>query len=463
MRISLFLLMAALMAAAYCENVTSYSFGDADTCWPNFVDNLTVQVTNLDMLPLEGIGVSVHYQYSKSFGNVYYDTAYTPTDRNGMMHVTVANREPKKDSVDCDLKITAKHDTALASTTVKATSHAGVIVLPIDLKLLNVHITDSYGKPIKGARVYANSMNATTDFSGRAAFLVGAGTVKVSAVFGEGVQEESVAVSAEDKKKDMTISVPVFDVEFKVVDHTGKPLDAAITIGKKTERTDGNGTARFYNISAYVPVVKATYNGIAKEIQPDFFSSKKETVIFDMSPPDIASVDVLQGKATTKLVMGIEDGGTHASGIDAGGITVQYSYGGKTWESAPVYLSGKNQFTADIPKTEHDGFVDFVIYAKDRDGNVQKLEGQFLSKAGPVANGTQDGPAVPDLPEVPSAPAKEDGLPIIPMAIGAAVLIGLFLIYRMKFAKPKGPEQPAEPEAPKFRLTGPEGPKPEAP
>jgi hypothetical protein len=180
------------------------------------------------------------------------------------------------------------------------------------------------------------------------------------------------------------ITFPYYRVEIDVMDDNGVPLDALVTMYNETfQLQDGyfeNNRSFGHNINYEISYKGLINKGvIIPELDP------RVQVVYDIHAPtfdDIISQTV--GDRAT-LTLEVSDPGLHPSGIDVTSIIVKYRMEPADpttpWNSAVVFPTGYNTFTAEVSDLPTDVVVQFAAEIKDKDGNRATIDGKFSTLA----------------------------------------------------------------------------------
>lgn len=394
-------------------------FAAKGVCGLNFYDEFFVQVLDAKSRPVEGAAVTVHYQVQS---NKYNDvTRYT--DRSGKAFFSISNTEPMLSFVDCKIDISAAKAGATASTSTTVGEHGPTIDLKIPtIYYLWVDVLDQHGNHIRNATVYANDLNATTDVTGRATFQLPAGEVYLLVKYLDGKREAGITIT-----DDVTyaISFTTYSMKIRVVDDSDRPLpEASIVVGAKSYSVNNDGLLEVANILNPRPSVIVSYKNLEKNVDVDLDMQVNYVVVFDVTPPVVEDVKVLPGNKSTRIVITAYDPGQRSSGIADGGITVHYTV--KELErQAGVYISGKDQFVAEIPHQPLNTVVKFSIEVRDAAGNYKTIEGNYISTdVIPEKNESKQ------TNETTTQQPQPTGFPLEYAIGGAVIVVLLYFGYR---------------------------------
>jgi hypothetical protein len=174
------------------------------------------------------------------------------------------------------------------------------------------------------------------------------------------------------------------------------------------------------------------YGGSEKTVEVDLSDNTEYNVIFDKTPPEISLKTQIKEKVVEVLIS-VKDAGEHASGVVTEDISLRYEIDGSgNWKKAVIYPITKDQFKAEIPKTEG-SIVSIVTDVSDKEGNKQSLEARLTIPGKPPV--VEDNQTTNET-VVGSDSPKKSGLPVEYVAGGVILLIVLIYgAYRLWFRK----------------------------
>ena len=399
----MFVLLAGVAFAAKC-----------DTQWE---DTVTVKVLDAKWRPIENAKVNITYQRDYTTGKGYVTTKDFYTDQFGYMSTTILNQEKNPKHVDCDIEIYVEYDRVVEKTTVTAEHHVVEIQVMFDAYRLTVRAIDGTGAPIANNPIRANGIWKNTSDSGYATFTVNAADdVEVAIPFRNAVVTRTIMV--EDDMQ-YTLQALLYDFGIEAVDDEGNPLEAFFVI------EDANYTGHSVELEEMTiarPRVSATYGVLTKNIEVDLSQKEDYTVVFDLTPPEITDVSVeMTEEGDMRIYFDVNDPGVHGSGPSLEDTEVGYTIGGSTKTTAPFVEGG--QYVAEIPNPPVNSLVRFTISAKDREGNMKTVEGEYLITPPPEEGEEEvpeEGEGGGELPEI----IEKD-----PLLLAVAAVIGLAIIW----------------------------------
>ncbi len=407
----------------------SFSFAEV-SCSPYFVDNFSVIVYDSQLRPIQDAEVKVYYQLDEttSKGHVWTYSFYT--GKNGMVeNIIIHNIEPLISRLDCEFTIYAKYAGKEVSKDVSVGIHSDIIDLELDAYLVSVKVMDQLSRPIQGAEVWFNSVNRTTDKTGLAYAHAIKGDLQILVQYADGKYTEDIKVASDVNK---VIGIQLYEFVISAIDDNGIPLQFNATIGMNEYGSDEKGQISVDRLGTAKPEVLVKYKNVEKPIYVDLSVQKKYTVVFDSTPPEIGGIKTIISGTATKLVIPAYDLGQYASGIDTDGIIVKYKIGdANSWQSTSVYLSGKDQYVAEIPNPKTESIVKFSIEARDKEGNIKDIDGQYLYA--PEQTTVQINQTQPAPP--PPSPPSEGISPIFLIAGFIIVTVVIYVAYRRFFGR----------------------------
>jgi hypothetical protein len=412
----LFLLLAA-----------SFSFS-ALTCPPYFTDNFTVIVYDSHLRPIQDAEVKVYYQLDDLTGKGYVWTLPYITGPDGKTDVIkIKNIEPRASEVDCVMKVYANYSGKTVHKDVDYGIHSDIIDLQLDAYFVAVKVMDQFSRPIEGAEVWFNSVSRTTDKTGSAYAHATKGDLQILVQYADGKYAESFKITNDTYK---IFGIQLYEFTLSAIDDKGNALPFNATIGTNEYSSNETGKIVVERLGTAKPDVIVKYKNVEKPIYVDLAMQKAYTVIFDSSPPNIGKVTTVSSSLTTKLLIPASDIGQYSSGIGQKGVTVKYRIGDSgSWQSAPVYLSSKDQFVAEIPNPKTESIIKFSIEVLDHDGNIRTMDGQFMyvPEQQKTTNQSQTTPET-------TKPQSNEGISLVLLIAGfIIVIVVIYVAYRRFF------------------------------
>lgn len=399
--------------------IFSFAFA-ATNCSKGFYEKVTVQVIDAKFRPVQGAGVSLYYQLDYTTSKGYIFTKEYPTNSDGMINISIKNEETNQQKVDCNIRVYASYNGKNVSKIIIAEFHPNIIDVNLNLYKITIRITDQNGIPLPGAEIWVGNEKGIGDANGIVKLYAYPGNNRIFVKYGDGKVEENINVIG-DVEKD--IGLTLYPLKISVVDDNGKALDAVVTVGSEIFNTT-NGTLYIKKLASSTPSVSVKYKNLEKTEYVDLSTENNYKLIFDLTPPEIKDVKVTGAGDFAKLVATVIDGGTYSSGIK--GIEIGYRAGQEdTWTNLPTYPSGKNQYTAEIPKKNIS--VSFFVRGIDNDDNQVEQEGQFLFAEEKNSENNTAQIVTEDKP---------NEIPLFEIVVGFIILaVVIYLIYRFMASK----------------------------
>ncbi len=388
----------------------------AKSCEAGFEDTLHIKVIDRHYRPIEGAAVNVTYQKDRSTGKGFVTTHTRYTKKDGKITETIRNIEIYNNKVDCDVTIKAEYDGTVITRTITANSHSSEIQLRFeDAYLLGLTVIDKYGQPIANTTIKINEMYKTTNKNGYVGIIVNSGTVKVAVPYLHNVLTDEISISDDTT---YTLRARVYSFKLSVLDDLGQPLIADILVENETYHQSG---VEISEIALSTPEVKVSYGSVEKIVPVNLAEQTDYTVSFDITPPEIKDVNVVQRNRDIKITFYVKDPNKLASGPDLDETTVTYTVGGITQNGVPYAESGA--YAVEIPSPPVNSLLRFTITTYDLEGNMNTVNGEYLispKKEDTTPPKTEDGKEEKPVPE-------EEGPNIL--LIGVGILVFLAVAY----------------------------------
>lgn len=387
------------------------------SCDAGFTETLNIKVIDSQYRPIEGASVIVNYQKDRTTNKGFVNSTTQYTGENGSVSVTIRNTEAFQNRVDCTVTIYAEYDGVIVQRKIEAQKHSAELQVQFsNAYLLYLRVVDRYGAPIANTQVRINDMYRNTSGEGYAPVIVNEGTVDVAVPYLEGVISEQIDITQD---LTYTLQARVYSFRLSVVDDAGRPLDAQIFV----EGDEYYGSeVEISEIALANPEVKAVYGTLEKSPAVDLSQESEYKVSFDLTPPQISDIEVVERNDELRIMFFLTDPNTLSSGPDLDETTVTYTVGGVTETAVPYAYSGA--YAADIPKPPENTILRFTITTHDMEGNMNSLNGEYLitpEEEEPV-------PQVQEPEEVLEEEEEGDGT--IPMIVGSFVILLLaYVVY----------------------------------
>jgi hypothetical protein len=375
MRFSIILLFAVLFF---------YSYSFATECSGYSEENLTIRVLDQLYRPVEGASVQVTFDRGASFGEKYFTTQPKQTDALGNVYFTILNQGTQTRKIDCNIYITAWFGPSYAKKTIEALSHPSIndVVLPVYRVTFFVH--DQQKRPLKNASIFFLNETKQTDEFGRAFFYSQNWTSEYYVSYMGGKEAEYVEVKGDTERE---VVIPVYQINVSAMDEYGNPLQASVQyLNQSFQISDSPAT---FSVYQYLVELTVKYENIEKTITMQPANTLSKVVYFDLHPPTISEPQQNISNGRVRMSFKIIDEGQYASGVDLSSIQVFYKIlpDGKEQKLTAYSLGGSN-YGVDFPPIKEGTLVEFVVRAKDNDGNIAYRQGRFVIAQAQEANTT---------------------------------------------------------------------------
>ena len=339
--------------------------------YAGYVEEREIIVVDAKTRAIEGASVIIEHQLNHIDGIV--NTTPFFTDASGTASIRFINNEYQEVMTDYDYKAYIKymsHEEVLSLTAGEGPKSVSV---QLPLYALIVHVYDQHNHPLRANVTVFNITRETNDY-GLVTFAAEDGEHTVQITF-DGVTKNYTGTVAGD---DAYISAPisVHNVTVEVVDDTGKKIDGLLTYRDQTCNLTAGESCVLTVIGEDEFTVSIEYGN--KTFTKTQTAKKNVKIIVDSNPPLIEDVRVRPEKTKTVIYAYIHDPGVNPSGIDDVNLpyvsyTANYQ-GGFIEEGQATMLPFGNGYSVDLPIREDCQF-EFVIYAKDRAGNLNSYSG----------------------------------------------------------------------------------------
>lgn len=391
-------------------------------------ESFDVRVLDAKIRPIEGALIQATFDRGTSFGPQYFTTEPRPTNKEGVLHLTILNQGTVTREIDCTIWLNATVGGAYAKKTIEVDVHGPIVDLLIDAYPLEMEVNDQNRDPIENATVTIGGLSKTTDSKGKVLFYAAPGSVNYLVSYYKG-KESGVIVVTDDTDYEVILSR--YSISIDAVDDSGTPLEATLTILEETlTMEDGH----YETDDVYGSRVDATvsYGGIDKEITIFPATESEAVVAFDIHPPVIEGMTTSTVGDRPRLTIDVTDPGEYASDVNPSSVSVTYRIlpaTGAQWSNAATFVSGENRYVSDFPPIESGKIIEFRVEVEDYQGNKVIRSGSFVTAEKEPENG-----------EVPTEP-EENGqeIPLFYIAIGVILIIVAFYIVK-HFTGSKGNE-----------------------
>jgi hypothetical protein len=407
------LLLALLASAVY-----------AAECEAGFRDPVRVQVLDAKYRPIPNATVTFTYQKDYTTGKGYITTNPLYTGADGKVSTVLTNTEQLDSRVRCDIKMNVTYDGVTHTESITAQHHLADEQVRFDAYSLTVKAVDKSGAPLANSPIRVNAMQSTTNGLGLAYFIVNKNSnVDVAVSYRGAVVSKRISVQNDTF---YTLQALLYNFMLNVMDDSGNPLDAIILVD--TQGYAGSAVS-IEDTPLARPSVSVTYGLLTKMPEIDLSQRESYTVVFDLTPPAITGVGAeLTAEHDLLISFSVEDPHTYASGPSADEITVSYNVGGVT-RTVPAFVQG-GKYVAEISRPPDNSLVRFTITAKDKEGNTQTVEGEYLVQYNAQGNGTGTGTVTPPAGNGTGSQPGGQMLPTDnPLLLAGAGLVGLAVLW----------------------------------
>jgi hypothetical protein len=413
--------------------LVSLSFADC----AGYNDTFRVRVLDAKIRPIPGAAVTATYDRGVTGGEQYFTTPVRYTGQDGMLDFAIYNQATTAWEIDCDITIDVSIGGSNESLTVTANEHGSVVDVQLnDTYPLKMYVRDQSGIPLPDAAVTVDSLTAKTGADGAASYYFPAGNHSYMASYLDASQAGTLEMTDDT---DFVTTFAYYKVGVDVTDDFGNPLAADLTIFNKTFRLEDGHFKSDKTFGEEVPYV-VNHDGIVRSgtiapaVEPDV------KVVYDVHSPSISDIKMDMLDARPRLTMTLGDPGTLASGVDVQSAKVVYRLEpadqATPWDNAVLFMSGKDQLTAEFQQLPPDRVVSFRVEIKDKAGNKAEVNGKFTTfVAQPEVNATN---ATQNQTNTQQNPAQPQGLPLSYIVAGTIItVLAVYLVFRMK-SKDKG-------------------------
>jgi hypothetical protein len=420
----LFLLLSALLLLLPGQLAAKYT------------ENLTAQVIDYSLRPVEGAQAYVDYEINSVDGNV--KTKPKTTDSRGLASIIFTDYEQIDSETNYAFTLYVKYgDQLVSSSLIAEDGENRTYSMMVDSHVAFVHVADQNGKPLF-ANVTVGNAEKPTDASGSAFFALPPGNYTVKVERGDLVKNVPLRIDNSTGDVSIDAKLSYYTLDILVQDDSRNPLQAEVSVDGNVLETGFDGHAHFENVSTDSPLVAVLYGQGIKRLQPDLKSGTSFTVTFDVTNPAIKDqYSTLSASGVGTVRFFVEDFGPEASGIDS--VSVSYEVAGVS-NTLSVYTIGYNSFEAKIPAQPAGTLVKYAITVTDKEGNSEAGYGNYVvpAEAGPNATNTTGHGSAQFVPSVPNEA----------IFAGIAVLAVLAYAAIYYYNKKKAGELPPQPLAP---------------
>ena len=348
-----------------------------------YTENLTVQVFDYSLRPVEGAQVYVDYELNSVKGNV--KTKPKLTDARGYTNIVFTDYEEIDSETEYSYTLYVKYgDQLVSASLIAANGENRTYTMQVESYIAFVRVLDQIGKPLQ-ANVTVDKATKPTDSSGSTFFALSPGNYTVKVERNDLVKNTPLVLENATGDQSLEVLLSYYKLDVRVQDDKRRPLSAQVEVNGMGSETDSDGAAYFENITTSSPQVIVVYGQGIKRIQPNLQTTSSLEVTFDTGKPSIKDqYSSLSSTGVGMIRFFVEDLGPEASGIDS--VSVSYEVAG-VQNTLSVYTIGYNSFEAKIPAQPAGTLVKYTITVSDKEGNVVVGTGDYVVSLGGSAPG----------------------------------------------------------------------------
>jgi len=411
------------------------------TSWAKYTENLTVQVFDNFLRPVEGAQVYVVYELTSVRGDI--KTKPKITDSRGYTNILFSNYEAIDNSTNYSYTLFVEYGGQLVSSSlIGEDGERRAYSVQVESYIVSVRVLDQNNKPLQ-ANVTINKATKPTDTYGNAFFALPPGNYVLNVVRYDLVKNIPIVIenATGDQSFDVLLNYYKFDI--LVRDDKRRPLSAQVEVNGVGAVTNSEGVAHFENITTSSPQVIVTYGQGIKRIQPNLQTNPSLNVIFDVNKPTINDkYSTLSSSGVGAVRFFVEDLGVEASGIDT--VSVSYEVAGEQ-NMLSVYTIGYNSFEVKIPAQPVGTLVKYTITVSDKEGNTAVEYGNYVVSL----ESSPSGDVNASLPAtLPPAPGISNESIFAGIAVLAVIAFAAIYYFNKKKASEIAPPPIAPPQVP---------------
>ena len=392
-------------------------------------DSFDARVLDAKNRPIPGAEVQVKYDRGATFGSQYFTTPVKYTDSQGRVHFHIWNLGTTARKIDCNLYINGSIGGRTGDITVVANEHGPIVDVMLDnVYPVRFYVRDHLRMPIENASVTLGGKADKTDKNGLIKFYYKKGSYSYLVNYLDARQAGTLSVSDDT---DFEVLFRYHKVIVDVIDDSGRPLNASIEIFNELFQLDDGHFEYEKTFGEMIPYT-VRYKGITKSGSIETSVDPTATVIYDVHAPLFGDMVPQTAANWTKLLIEVSDPGDFASGLDVSSMRVTYRLEPAAptdpWNTAVVFTTGFNTFTADFPELPPNRIVDFRIEIKDSAGNRADIDGKFSTFQGEVPEDLTQNQTDTHITEL-----EGQEIPLI-YIIGGGILVILivYLVFRIR-------------------------------
>lgn len=406
-----------------------------------YTENLTVQVFDQALRPVEGAQAYVEYELNSIKGDV--KTKPKATDSTGYANILFTDYEEIESSTDYAYTLYVKYGDQLESASLVAVNgESRTYTMEVESYIAFVRVMDQTGKPLS-ANVTANGVTRQTNAEGSTFFALPPGNYTLKVERSDLVRNLPLLINAATGDRSIDAVLSYYSLEVHVKDDRRNPLSATVDVNGEAAKTDSDGVARFSNITTDTPTVIVTYGQGIKRMQALLQASNSLEVVFDVNKPAIKDqVSTISPSGVGTIRFFVEDTGPEASGVDT--VSVSYEVGA-TQNQLSVYAIGYNSYEVKIPAQAAGTLVKYSITVSDKEGNTAASQGDYVVQ--PQSQSNSSAPA-PDAPMPASEPVQNETIFVGIVALAVLAFAAIYYFNKKRAERAIEPPPSSPPASP---------------
>ncbi len=386
-----------------------------------YTENLTVQVFDQALRPVEGAQAYVEYELNSIKGDI--KTKPKTIDSTGHANILFTNYEEIESSTIYAYTLYVKYGDQLVSASLIATDGENrAYTMNVESYIAFVRVMDQKGKPL-AANVTVGGTTKQTSAGGTTYFALPPGAYTLKVERADLVKNTPLEIGADTGDRSIDVVLSYYSIDVRVRDDRRNPLSASVEVNGAEAKTNQEGVAHFDNITTDAPQVIVVYGQGIKRIQAMLQVSSVLDVTFDVNRPAIKDqISTISPSGVGTIRFFVEDTGPDASGVDT--VSVSYEVGG-VQNSLSVYAIGYNSYEVKIPSQPSGTLVKYTISVADKEGNADTSYGDYVVQAESQANTNGTGQEPPMTTSEP-LPGETVFVGIVALAVLAFAAIYYF-------------------------------------
>jgi hypothetical protein len=409
-----------------------------------YTENLTVQVFDQLLRPVEGAQVYVEYELNSVKGNI--KTKPKITDSSGNANMIFTNYEEIENSTSYDFTIYVKYgDQLVSGSAIAVNGEKRIYTMMVESHIAFVRVLDQTGKPLAANLTVGGTTKENTDLE-QVFFVLPPGNYTLKVEHGELVKNFPLQLDNSTGDKNIDIVLSYYNLDINVQDDLGNPLLVQADVNGMAGQTDEKGVAHFENISSDMPLVTVWYGQSIKRLTPDLKTSSVLDVVFDLNKPEIKEqYSTLSPSGVGTIRFFVEDFGPQASGIDT--VAVSYDVVG-VQNHLSVYTIGYNSFEAKVPSQPPGTLVKYTVEVSDKEGNAVVGYGTYVI---PPIEPEKNSTVQPPPPAASGQPISNEAIFVGIVVIAVLAYAAIYYYNKKKGEAPVHPSEVTPPKVPPVR------------